>query len=276
MLWGSSDQTTYAADNCVSRTVRDSAMLFAVGQDRSPTAPFKPIPFVSSPSDRRLRIGFDLRNYYGDLPDPDVQKAVQDMAALCEQLGHTVFETQSPVDAEFELRFNQIFGFRMVGLADIASAKAGRPPAETGLLDTFVLQWAEFARRFTPEDVEQANAYMLSLGVQYDEWLSGMDIFLSPVTMRPAPKLGEFFDPAVPFDEMFDRITRYTSFTPVQNAIGLPGISVPAGLSQDSLPIGSHFVSRAGREDLLLELAYELEQAKPWRDMWAPVSIANL
>ena len=44
MLWGSSDQTTYAADNCVSRSVRDSAMLFALGQDRSPTAPHRPIP----------------------------------------------------------------------------------------------------------------------------------------------------------------------------------------------------------------------------------------
>ena len=62
------------------------------------------------------------------------------MAALCEQLCHTVFETKSPVDAEFELRFNQIFWFRMAGLADIATAKAGRPPSDTGSLDIFVMR----------------------------------------------------------------------------------------------------------------------------------------
>ncbi len=276
MLWGSSDQTTYAADNCVSRSVRDSAMLFALGQDRSPTAAFRPIPFVEGPSTERLTIGFDLRNYYGALPDPAVQSAIEATAQLCEDLGHTIVETRSPVTEEFELRFNQIFGFRMVGLADAAAAKAGRPPSETGLLDTFVQQWAETARRFTAEDVERANAYMVALGAEYDEWLSSMDVFLSPVMAGTAPQIGEFFDPTVPFDEMFERITSFTSFTPVQNAIGLPGMSVPAGLSEEGLPIGSHFVAKAGREDLLFALAYELEQSRRWWEPWAPNSLASL
>lgn len=276
MLWGSSDQTSYAADNCVSRSVRDSAMLFALGQDRSPTAPFPPVRFVSGPSTARLKIGFDLRNYYGTLPDPDVQRVIEDMAQLCEDLGHNVIETRSPVDEEFELRFNQIFGFRMVGLADAAAAKAGRPPAETGLLDTFVQQWAAFARRFSQEDVERANAYMTELGAEYDAWLSGMDVFLSPVLTGAAPAIGELYDPEVPFEEMFTRITRLTSYTPVQNAIGLPAMSVPAGTSEGGLPIGSHLVAPAGREDVLLALAHELEQARPWWDKWAPVSVAVL
>ena len=163
-------------------------MLFALGQDRSPTAPYRAIPFVPGASTKRLKIGFDLRSYYGELPHPDVQRALEAMAQVCSDLGHTVVETQSPVDSEFELRFNQIFGPRMVGLADAAAAKAGRPPKETGLLDTFVLEWSDFARRFTPQDTEDANRYMLELGARYDEWLSGMDVFLSPVLMGPAPK----------------------------------------------------------------------------------------
>lgn len=276
MVWGSSDQTTYAVDNCISRSVRDSAMLFALGQDRSPTAPFAPLPFVSGPSSNRLTIGFDLRNYYGNLPDPDVQRAIEQMAQLCADLGHTVIETTNPVDDEFELRFNQIFGFRMVGLADAATAKAGRPPSETGLLDTFVMQWAEAARQFTPEDVAAANAYMQKLGSDYQAWLSGMDVFLSPVLMGTAPRLGTLYDPGKSFEEMFGRITNYASFTAVQNAIGLPGMSVPAGLGSDGLPIGSHFVAPAGHEDILFALAYELEQAKPWWDSWAPMSLARL
>jgi len=276
MLWGSSDQTTYAADNCVSRSVRDSAMLFALGQDRSPNAPHRPIPVILGPSADRLKIGFDLRNYYGDLPDPEVQRLIEDMAQACEDLGHTVIETQSPVDDEFELRFNQIFGFRMVGLADAAAAKAGRPPEETGLLDVFVRQWAAFARNFTQEDVEAADAYMLNLGARYDAWLSDFDVFLSPVIPGTAPEIGALFDPNVPFQEMFARVARFTSYTPIQNALGLPGMSVPAGLTRERLPVGSHFVASAGREDKLFALAYELEQAKPWWKPWAPVSASSL
>lgn len=276
MLWGSSDQTTYAADNCVSRSVRDSAMLFALGQDRSPTAPHRPIPFISGPSTDRLRIGLDLRNYHGDLPDPEVRRIIEDMAQLCEDLGHTVVETQSPVDDEFELRFNQIFGFRMVGLADAATAKAGRPPEETELLDVFVREWAAFARNFTPEDQEAADTYMRDLSARYDAWLSEFDVFLSPVNPGPAPAIGTLFDESVPFEEMFARVGRFTSYTPIQNALGLPGMSVPAGLTSEGLPVGSHFVAPAGREDTLFALAYEIEQAKPWSGDWAPVSLASL
>jgi amidase len=276
MLWGSSDQTTYAVDNCVSRSVRDGAMLFALGQDRSPTAPFRPLPFVSGPSTKRLTVGIDLKNYFGEMPDPEVQAAVEAMAEVCEQLGHTVVETQSPVGPEFETRFNQIFGFRMVGLADAAMAKSGRPPAETGLLEAFVSQWADYARKYTPEDVADANRYMQELGMEYAQWLTEIDIFLSPVTKAPPPKLGVHYDPSVPFEEMFPRLSEAVSYTPIQNALGLPGMSIPAGLSKSGLPIGSHFVASAGREDLLLSLAYELEEARPWWNNWAPNSIANM
>ncbi|SFL61782.1 amidase family protein [Shimia aestuarii] len=276
MVWGASDQTTYAVDNCVSRSVRDSAMLFALGQDRSPTAPHAPVPFVAGPSDRRLRIGFDLKNFYGELPDPEVQQAIEETAKLCESLGHEVFETQSPVDAEFELRFNQIFGFRMVGLADAAAARAGRSPEETGMLDVFVRQWADFARNFSPEDEARASQYMVDLGRTYAEWMADMDVFLSPVMAGVAPPLGWLFDPEVPFEEMFARIAAFGSYTPIQNTLGLPGMSVPAGTNAQGLPIGSHFVAPAGREDVLFELAYELEAARPWWGQWAPVSIAGL
>lgn len=112
-------------------------MLFALGQDRSPTGP---IPFREGPSSERLAIGVDLHSYFGELPDPEVQRAVEAMAQLCEDLRDTVVETQQLVDEEFLTRFNQIFGYRTVGLAEVATAKAGRPPSEAGMLETIVRQ----------------------------------------------------------------------------------------------------------------------------------------
>jgi len=41
-------------------------------------------------------------------------------------------------------------------------------------------------------------------------------------------------------------------------------MSVPLTWSEGGLPIGSHFSAAKGQERRLLELAYELEQARPW------------
>lgn len=117
---------------------------------------------------------------------------------------------------------------------------------------------------------------MQQLDVDYAEWLSGMDVYLSPVTPGPAPELGYLYDPSVPFDVMFPRLTHFAGYTPIQNPLGLPAMSVPAGFSDAGLPLGSHFVAADGQGDLLFALAYELEEAKPWWDIWAPTSIANL
>jgi amidase len=41
-------------------------------------------------------------------------------------------------------------------------------------------------------------------------------------------------------------------------------MSLPLGMSQNGLPIGSQFAAAKGREGLLYALAYELEAARPW------------
>ena len=53
---------------------------------------------------------------------------------------------------------------------------------------------------------------MLDLAAKYTGWLSGMDIFLSPVMSSPAPALGRLFDPDVGFDEMFERVVRLIAY----------------------------------------------------------------
>jgi amidase len=62
-----------------------------------------------------------------------------------------------------------------------------------------------------------------------------------------------------------DRLERYVSFTPLNNAAGSPAISLPMGASKDDLPIGVQFSAAHGAERTLLEIAFELEQAQPWR-----------
>ena len=54
-------------------------------------------------------------------------------------------------------------------------------------------------------------------------------------------------------------------FTAVFNISGQPAISLPLAQSESGLPIGVQFVAPYGREDLLFQLAAQLEQAMPWK-----------
>jgi len=56
----------------------------------------------------------------------------------------------------------------------------------------------------------------------------------------------------------------------------MPGISLPAGLDRDGLPIGAQLYGKWGREDLLLQLAAQIERAKPeWFGAVPPVHVTN-
>uniref|UniRef100_UPI00359F9D91 amidase family protein n=2 Tax=Betaproteobacteria TaxID=28216 RepID=UPI00359F9D91 len=82
-----------------------------------------------------------------------------------------------------------------------------------------------------------------------------------------APALGTYAAGAETLDghQWTDRVFGSSPFTPVFNAAGLPAMSVP--LFQDAatgLPIGMQFVAPAGREDVLFQVAGQLERSLPW------------
>jgi amidase len=61
----------------------------------------------------------------------------------------------------------------------------------------------------------------------------------------------------------FDRLCDACRYTMPANETRLPGISVPAGLDGDGLPIGVQLYGNFCREDVLLQLAAQVERAHP-------------
>ncbi len=50
-------------------------------------------------------------------------------------------------------------------------------------------------------------------------------------------------------------------------------MSVPLYWNKDNLPLGSQFIAPFAREDVLLQLAAQLETAQPWWHQYAKIRI---
>lgn len=259
-----------AVEFCVSRTVRDSAMLLSLSQDRTPQAPLKPVGFVKGASPERLKIAFCTQNMYGEQPGRDVRDMLHDTARLCESLGHHVTEVGNPVDGE-KLMDALVTLLSQEILQGLQLAKAQHLKPEDVMEPWTLGLVQEYAEGVSREHLASSVAYFMTVQQQVEAFMRPYDVWLTPVTFSPAPRIGELA-PSVDYKTLKEKAFRYMSYTPVQNVAGIPAMSVPLHWTRDGIPFGSHFSAKLGAEATLLSLAYELEVARPWRNKRPPVN----
>jgi amidase len=256
-----------SVNHCLSRSVRDSALLLSLTERTAADAALPALGFVGEPNARRLRIAFSTRSYFGEEPDPEVKAATEAAAQLCAELGHETIEAEPQISgAEFADHFLTVWAHGPARLVEqLESDPASR--GKLGLLEPWTLGLAEDFRRKPLGSLEAALAYFAEVGRVVDAFFDRVEVWLTPVVAELPPLLGEF-GPELPFETLRERCVRYVSYTPVHNVAGTPAMSVPLAWSQSGLPIGTQFAARRGGEATLLELAYELEAARPWRARW--------
>jgi amidase len=77
-----------------------------------------------------------------------------------------------------------------------------------------------------------------------------------------------------PLDQWLDRLADACRYTMPGNEAGVPAISLPCGLDADGLPVGAMLYGDFGREDLLLNVAAQLEAIEPqWFNQTAPINV---
>jgi amidase len=103
-------------------------------------------------------------------------------------------------------------------------------------------------------------------------WADGFDVLVTPTLPEPPAPLGFFRPTRENPIEAGTRATHYASFTSPFNMSGQPAISLPLHWTPDGLPVGVQLVAAYGREDVLLRLAAQLEDAAPWHHRRPPVS----
>jgi amidase len=100
---------------------------------------------------------------------------------------------------------------------------------------------------------------------------SGFDLQLTPTLAAPPVPLGTHDQSGDDPMDAYHAALVQGAFTAVYNATGQPAISLPLHWNEQGLPIGIQLVAAFGREDLLIAVAAQLEQARPWADRHPPV-----
>jgi amidase len=268
------------SEGVVTRSVRDTAAILDAIAGHMPgdpyTAPPPARPYALEPGTApgKLRIGM-LTRAPGNMGavHPEVVAAVEGTAGILSALGHEVVASHPEALDEPEVgqHFSLMYATEIAHLLDTLSMFAGRP---LGREDVDALNWelATLGRGCTAMQylttVDWIHGYTRRLAAW---WESGFDLLLTPTVPEPPPPLGTFKpDPDAPVVAGM-RASMFAAFTSPFNMSGQPAISLPLHWSADGLPLGMQLVAPYLREDLLLRVAAQLEEAQPWADRRPPV-----
>jgi len=97
---------------------------------------------------------------------------------------------------------------------------------------------------------------------RFRAWFGDHDVLLSPTLALPPLRVGAYRGKGLTRTVL--GLTAYMPFCPPLNLVGFPAASVPAGATDDGLPLGVQLAAAPGGEALLLSLARQLETLRPW------------
>ncbi|MBM4266015.1 MAG: amidase [Deltaproteobacteria bacterium] len=262
------------ASHVVSRSVRDTARILDVVAGAMTGDPYvapeakRPYAEELRAKPGRLRVGLfaTLPGGAGD-PHPECVRAVRDTAALLAELGHDVEESHPAV---LDRTAEQTRGFMGIVTAWVAAALAGWEEELGGKIDASSVEpgtWglAELGRA---QSAAELIGHLKWLGLFTREaaswWESGFDLLLTPTLAVPPPEIGALGgSPDDPFSGI-EKVLAVIPYTPAYNLTGQPAMSLPMHWTPDGLPVGVQLVAAYGREDLLIRVAAQLEEARPW------------
>jgi amidase len=266
------------AELCVSRSVRDTAALLEAVHGPAPGDPYVAPPPLRPYTEEvgadpgKLRIALWTETLIEQDADPEVVTATRAAAQTLEGLGHTVEEPDLSMLQSIDLvePFLVRWAAGQAQALDQLGMVGGQP---IGPEDVEPLTWAlaEIGRsRNAGEYLAAVGQHQVMSRIFAGIHESGFDLLLSPTLGEQPPPLGTYDDSGSDPMAAFERAFLTGCFTAAFNATGQPAISLPLHWSPDGLPIGVQLAAPLGREDVLLRIASQLEQAVPWADRVAP------
>lgn len=248
-------------DGVLTRSVRDTAAFYREGERIWRNRSLQPVGAVTGPGTERLRVAVVTRSVMRDC-SPEIRDLTLKAASVVSDLGHRVdYLDHNPIPASFVDDFLLYWAMLAMALVRTGQRTFGRS-FDRSRLDNLTLGLDKHASR---------NLHRLPLAITRLSRLRRVtarfyrdyDILLTPTLAEPTHRIGHL-DPTADYDQVIGRLTDWVAFTPLQNATGEPAISLPMAQSANGLPVGMMFAAPIGHERRLLELAYEIEAARPW------------
>jgi len=257
----------------LARTTHDAALLLDVlagahADDRHrPLPPAEPYTRALTRGPGRLRIALSLRVPFSAAPaalDARVRARVMWIAGVLSDLGHDV----EIADPAYGLIGASFIPRAMGGLGDWADARVTEPER----LDPRTRRAIAVGRRLRPL-LGVARGLERAFRRRVGRTFRDFDVVLAPTTAQPPPRIGAI-------DGLggwaTDRVmVAACPYAWPWNVLGWPAVNVPAGLTDEGLPVGAQLLGPDGSEALLLGLAAQLEAVEGWAELQPPVGASD-
>ncbi len=265
-------------EHVLTRSVRDTAGILDATRGAAPGDPYTAPP-PSRPyreevgvDPGKLRIGIFTRRPGGGTVDAECVRAADDTLRTLEGLGHHVEDSApSVLDEADDGSMLAILCASIAYELERWSARIGREirldEVEPSTAIAVEMGRATSALRYVAA-VESVQAYSRALA---SWWAGGFDVLVTPTLAKPPWPIGPLGPAGGSGMELLARFNDTSPFCIPFNASGQPAISLPLGWSADGLPIGVQLVAAYGREDVLVRLASQLEEAVPWKNRRPPI-----
>jgi aspartyl-tRNA(Asn)/glutamyl-tRNA(Gln) amidotransferase subunit A len=259
----------------VTKTVRDNALLYGIisGQDEcdSTTVEVPPVEMPQAEDLKGLRIGVPKELNEAEGIEPGVATAVRHAIDLCAELGAEVGECELPRSVEYGMPCYYLIApaeassnlarydgvrYSMRRDADdyyemvsrTRDAGFGDEPKRRIMLGTYALSAGYYEAYYG-----QAQKVRTVISREFASAFGHFDVLVSPTSPTVAFKFGEKTE---------NPIAMYLAdvLTIPPNMAGLPGLSIPCGLSE-GLPVGLQLIGPQFSENTLYRAAHALETA---------------
>ncbi|HEY2631654.1 MAG TPA: amidase [Solirubrobacteraceae bacterium] len=255
----------------LTRTVADAALLLDVltgnhPEDlHAPPPPPEPYSEAIAREPRSLRIALSTRHAFSGAPvhlHREIDAAMHRIGRVLGELGHTV--------TEHHPRYGQM------GLTLVARGESGvhewvqRVP-DPSLLDARTRSTAQLGGVLSKTVLPLARRLERRFQGRVGSLFRQHDVLISPTSAAAPLPVGKS-DGMSSFSTQ-QLIAGACPYAWPWNVLGWPGVNVPAGLTDDGLPIGVQLLGPANSEGLLLSLAAQLERVERWHERIAPHAV---
>ncbi len=278
-----------AIDGVLTRSVRDTAAAYETLSRVPNGGSFMPIRapkhgyLASLDIDPgRLRIGLSTGRWGRTTDtDPEVAARIRDVALLLQSLGHHVEELDDSTICDWEVMWRgyitQWVGSR-AGFVAMARDRGVEPQELASHLSTMTYRHYLAHSRYDKFDIFAMMAANNTTTRSFGRLMDRYDLLLTPTLAIRVPAANGPYSLLADeeLDPWVERLANACRYTMPGNETGMPGISLPAGLDSAGLPIGAQIHGNFACEDTLIQVAAQIERARPaWFTARPPIHVAG-